>query len=362
MAGSDQSGSRGRVNTNGDIVYPDGTTAIHDNTTGQTTFIYPDGTTRVSSNRARAETDADGNTRYYAPDGTHLVTYNRDGDYYVYPDGRRVKGSDRSGTRGRVNSKGDIEYPDGTIATHDSATGDIIILRPDGSWVRVDADGNRHYYAPDGSITTSDSNREGSVCVSGSTEIGCECPQGVWDLDVGDLNGKLGVLGNYNGSMRLWLQADGVAKVVYDDFTNDMGGVLARYDGTSLGAWVRPGLIDVPVGIDPDYPEIMRAARTLGIETTKDADVPQPDYIIRFDWTTPGVTKVMPPLENVFSNPNLPPKVREAYLAAGLADDRIEEGLLGPQAPIGRHHTRCVGNDEFHTCLLYTSPSPRDRS
>jgi hypothetical protein len=56
----------------------------------------------------------------------------RQGDAFVYPDGTRVRAVDPNGKAGTVQRDGSIRYSDGTVVSHDSASGDTKFSRGDG--------------------------------------------------------------------------------------------------------------------------------------------------------------------------------------------------------------------------------------
>ncbi len=76
-------------------------------------------------------------TGYKAPETatrpSRRPTYDAGRDAFIYPDGRRVRGTDPAGNRGRVREDGSIEYSDGTVVSHDTKTGVTTITRPDGT-------------------------------------------------------------------------------------------------------------------------------------------------------------------------------------------------------------------------------------
>ncbi|HFA59251.1 MAG TPA: hypothetical protein ENJ83_01035 [Rhodospirillales bacterium] len=76
-------------------------------------------------------------TGYKAPETattpSRRPTYDPGRDAFIYPDGRRVRGTDPAGNRGRVREDGSIEYSDGTVVSHDTKTGVTTITRPDGT-------------------------------------------------------------------------------------------------------------------------------------------------------------------------------------------------------------------------------------
>jgi len=125
-------GERGKVNDKGDIVYADGTIITHDDATGETNVIRPDGSHTSYGRGSGGGSPMAGRPKYDSATGT-----------YEYPDGTRVAGTDPKGRRGRVTDKGDIYYKDGTMVTHDGASGDTTVIRPDGSSSTYHGDGSR---------------------------------------------------------------------------------------------------------------------------------------------------------------------------------------------------------------------------
>lgn len=112
---TDPSGAAGVIRKDGSIAYSDGTIFSHDVGTGDTKTVHGDG--RVDVVRGGTPTrGADGN--------------------FVYSDGTRIRGSDQTGSQGKINPDGTISYPDGTRASHDTLGGDTKFVSPDGT-VRV---------------------------------------------------------------------------------------------------------------------------------------------------------------------------------------------------------------------------------
>lgn len=58
-------------------------------------------------------------------------------DFFLYRDGTRVRRFDPLGRAGKVNPDGSVSFPDGTIISHNSATGETSFTRPDGSVTRT---------------------------------------------------------------------------------------------------------------------------------------------------------------------------------------------------------------------------------
>ncbi len=102
-------GSRGKVNPDGSISYPDGT-QVGVGTDDSTVVTRPDGSTSSSP----------------PPDTFEL------------PNGQQVRATDPSGQRGKQNADGSVTYPDGTSVGMGNG-GETVITRPDGSSTSRDA-------------------------------------------------------------------------------------------------------------------------------------------------------------------------------------------------------------------------------
>ena len=106
---SDPAGGRGKVNSDGSVSYPDGTTV------------------GVGAGDATVVQRADGSRSVSPPP-----------DSFTLPNGQEVRASDPSGRRGKQNADGSITYPDGTRIGMD-AKGNTEIAMADGSRRSVDA-------------------------------------------------------------------------------------------------------------------------------------------------------------------------------------------------------------------------------
>ncbi len=129
---TDPGGRTGVVQNNGSIRFTDGTTVSHDSSSGETRVTHPDGRVDVSNSH----------------------TPRREGDTFVYSDGARVRATDPSGRAGTVKPDGSISYSDGTVVSHDVATGDTKFMHPGG---RVEViGGNTPHRGADGNFVYSD--------------------------------------------------------------------------------------------------------------------------------------------------------------------------------------------------------------
>lgn len=132
--GTDRSGGIGTVNEKGDVVYPDGTTAVH---TGdrEVTVHRPDGssvTQRAGADGLWERTKTRSAHDY--PSGSSVDAPYRDEDTgdFVYGDDTVVRGVGPDGQAGKINDKGDIQYADGTTVVH-AGHNEVVVHRPDGS-------------------------------------------------------------------------------------------------------------------------------------------------------------------------------------------------------------------------------------
>lgn len=138
-------GEVGRINEKGDVVYPDGTTITH---TGdqEVTIHRPDGTSTTKSAVKGAGWTTTG--RHTTPDQSYGGSTSSvdvpqsgsdsDGTYFEWSDGSRAPGMGPSGA-GKINSKGDIVYPDGTTIVH-TGHRQVTVHRPNGTSVTHEAD------------------------------------------------------------------------------------------------------------------------------------------------------------------------------------------------------------------------------
>lgn len=106
---TDPNGQRGKVNADGSVTYPDGTTVS----------VGPGDSTLV---RQR-----DGSTSTRPPP-----------DSFELPNGQDVRATDPSGQRGKQNADGSVTYPDGTTVGMGNK-GETVITRPDGTVSSRDA-------------------------------------------------------------------------------------------------------------------------------------------------------------------------------------------------------------------------------
>lgn len=106
---TDPNGQRGKINPDGSVSYPDGTTVS----------VGPGDTTVV---RQR-----DGSTSTRPPP-----------DSFELPNGQEVRATDPSGQRGKQNADGSVTYPDGTTIGMGSK-GETVITRSDGTISTRDA-------------------------------------------------------------------------------------------------------------------------------------------------------------------------------------------------------------------------------
>ncbi|WP_443750707.1 hypothetical protein [Asticcacaulis solisilvae] len=187
VRGSDPNGNAGHVNGDGSVSYADGTRVSHDVNSGETKIVGADGTVTVTDktspalgggaytysdgyrvpssdpngeaghlNRDNSITYADGtrvshdpvstDTKIFHPDGTVTVlpggtggghtsgATGVDGDgNLMWSDGFGVPAHDPNGGAGHEIGNGWIGYPDGTMVSHDTNSGDTKIVHPDGS-------------------------------------------------------------------------------------------------------------------------------------------------------------------------------------------------------------------------------------
>lgn len=118
LPGTDPSGGAGKILPDGSVSFPDGTIVMHDPATGMSKTTHPDG--RVTEVR-------DPGTR-------------RDGDGNLeWNDGLRAP-RDPGGTEPSATPAGWLRYPDGTMLSHDPASGESKIVRPDGTIVTHNSD------------------------------------------------------------------------------------------------------------------------------------------------------------------------------------------------------------------------------
>lgn len=106
---TDPNGGRGKVNADGSVTYPDGTTV------------------GVGANDNTVVRRADGSTSSQPPPDT-----------FELPNGQQVRATDPSGQRGKQNADGSVTYPDGTTVGMGSK-GETVVTRPDGSTSSSDA-------------------------------------------------------------------------------------------------------------------------------------------------------------------------------------------------------------------------------
>ncbi len=187
VRGSDPSGNAGHVNGDGSVSYSDGTRVSHDVNSGETKIVGADGSVTVTDktspalgggaytysdgyrvpssdpngeaghlNRDNSITYADGtrvshdpvstDTKIFHPDGTVTLLpggtggghtsgatgVDSDGNL-MWSDGFGVPAHDPNGGEGHEIGNGWIGYPDGTMVSHDTNSGDTKIVHPDGS-------------------------------------------------------------------------------------------------------------------------------------------------------------------------------------------------------------------------------------
>ena len=108
---TDPSGARGKVNPDGSISYPDGTTV------------------GVGAGDATTVTQPDGSTTSRPPP-----------DSFELPNGQQVRATDPAGNRGKQNPDGSVTYPDGTSIGMGSK-GETVVTRGDGTISTRDAPG-----------------------------------------------------------------------------------------------------------------------------------------------------------------------------------------------------------------------------
>ena len=178
---TDRSGGVGKVNGDGSISYPDGTRVSHDPRTGLTQIVHGDG--RVSNSRwSGARRDDSGS--------------------WNWNDGASAPGADPGGGVGSATDDGWVRYPDGTLISHDTGTGETKYVRSDGSvHISNECEESEHVIA--------------DSCL-GIPAIVDKCMVGTWRLTGG-------------GPME-WLKAQGMPAVTRDN----MGAVVMTIndDGT----------------------------------------------------------------------------------------------------------------------------------
>ncbi len=118
---TDLDGRPATVRADGSILYPDGTVVSHNSDSGDTTITHPDG--RVTHSNIRMPSLVDG--------------------AFVWGDGASLPGTDPSGGEGKILPDGSVSFPDGTIVSHDPATGMTKTIHPDGRVTEVRDPGTR---------------------------------------------------------------------------------------------------------------------------------------------------------------------------------------------------------------------------
>jgi hypothetical protein len=187
VRGSDPNGNAGHVNGDGSVSYADGTRVSHDVNSGETKIVGADGQVTVTTkdspalgggaytysdgyrvpssdpngeaghlNRDNSVSYADGtrvshdpvstDTKIFHPDGTVTLLpggtggghtsgatgVDSDGNL-MWSDGFGVPAHDPNGGAGHEIGNGWIGYPDGTMVSHDTNSGDTKFVHPDGS-------------------------------------------------------------------------------------------------------------------------------------------------------------------------------------------------------------------------------------
>lgn len=139
----DRDGHPATLQADGSIRYADGTTVAHDSDTGKTTVTHPDG--RVTHSNIRMPWIENG--------------------MFVWGDSVRLPLTDPSGGAGKITPDGAVAFPDGTIVSHDPATGMTKTIHADGRMTEVREPGT--HYDDDGNLEWNDGFRAPGTDPSG---------------------------------------------------------------------------------------------------------------------------------------------------------------------------------------------------